>query len=69
MTKLGLLALALTTAPVQDATDFERFELFNNCEPMYLLVEIHHRFRVGYWVDRGTLAVRGGKPLEGRTVV
>ena len=34
LTSFGLLALALTTAPVQDATDFvERFQLFNNCKP------------------------------------
>ena len=36
----GLLALALTAVPVQDSTDFERFQLFNDCEPMGLAVVV-----------------------------
>ena len=39
MGNLGLLALALTITPVQEVTDVDRFQLFNNCEPMGLLVE------------------------------
>ena len=40
---IGLLALALTIAPGQEVTDqevidFERFQLFNNCDPMHLMV-------------------------------
>ena len=38
MGSFGLLALALTIAPVQDVTDFDRFQLFNNCERMSLEV-------------------------------
>ena len=41
MVSFGLLALAMATAPVQDVTDFDRFQLFNNCEPMGLVVGIH----------------------------
>ena len=39
MGNFGLLALALTITPVQEVTDVDRFKLFNNCEPMRLLVE------------------------------
>ena len=38
MASFGLLALALTIAPVQDVTDYDRFQLFSNCEPMNLLI-------------------------------
>ena len=38
MGSFGLLALALAAVPVQESTDFERFKLFNNCEPMGLFV-------------------------------
>ena len=38
--KLGLLALVMVSATGQDAsTPFDRFRLFNNCQPMRLLVE------------------------------
>ena len=38
--KLGLLALVAVTATGQDfETSFNRFRLFNNCEPMRLAVE------------------------------
>ena len=37
--KLGLLALVMVAATGQDAdSPRKRFELFNNCEPMALLV-------------------------------
>ena len=36
----GLLALAMSVAPAQGVTDLDRFELFNNCEPMYLLASV-----------------------------
>ena len=39
MGSFGLLALAMSVAPVQEVTDLDRFQLFNNCEPMSLLVE------------------------------
>ena len=39
-TTLGLLALVAVAAPGQDSeTSFNRFQLFNNCEPMRLVVE------------------------------
>ena len=38
----GLLALAMATAPVQEVTDIDRFQLFNNCDPMALVVESLH---------------------------
>ena len=41
MGNFGLLALALTAVPVQESTDFERFQLFNNCEPMSLVVRLN----------------------------
>ena len=40
MGSFGLLALALTIAPVQDVIDFDRFQLFNNCETMGLVVSV-----------------------------
>ena len=37
---LGLLALVAVAAPGQDSeTTLNRFQLFNNCEPMRLVVE------------------------------
>ena len=36
----GLLALAMSVAPTQGVTDFDRFRLFNNCEPMGLVVAV-----------------------------
>ena len=36
----GLLALAMSVAPAQGVTDSDRFKLFNNCEPMYLLASV-----------------------------
>ena len=41
MASFGLLALALTAVPVQDSTDFERFQLFNDCEPVSLVVRLN----------------------------
>ena len=38
MGSFGLLALAMTIAPAQEVTDFDRFALFNNCELMHLLI-------------------------------
>ena len=38
MASFGLLALAVAAVPAQDDTGRDRFELFNNCEPMHLLV-------------------------------
>ena len=40
MGNFGLLALALTITPVQETTDRDLFQLFNNCEPMSLLLEV-----------------------------
>ena len=40
MGNFGLLALALTITPVQETTDRNIFRLFNNCEPMSLVVEV-----------------------------
>ena len=40
MGNFGLLALALTITPVQETTDRNLFQLFNNCEPMSLAVEV-----------------------------
>ena len=40
MGNFGLLALALTITPVQETTDRNLFRLFNNCEPMSLVVEV-----------------------------
>ena len=40
MGSFGLLALALTIAPVQEPTSFEIFQLFNSCEPMGLTVVV-----------------------------
>ena len=38
--KLGLLALVMVSATGQDApTPYDRFQLFNNCQPMRLAVE------------------------------
>ena len=39
MASFGLLAVAMATAPGQDVTDLDRFQLFNNCEAMRLVVE------------------------------
>ena len=36
----GLLAPAMTITPAQGVTDLDRFKLFNNCEPMYLLASV-----------------------------
>ena len=40
MGNFGLLALALTITPVQETTDRDLFRLFNNCEPMSLVVNV-----------------------------
>ena len=40
MGNFGLLALALTITPVQETTDRDLFQMFNNCEPMSLAVEV-----------------------------
>ena len=38
--RLGLLALVMVSATGQDApTPYDRFRLFNNCQPMRLAVE------------------------------
>ena len=39
MATFGMLTLAMITPPAQDTTDYdyERFQLFSNCEPMHLL--------------------------------
>ena len=61
MGSFGLLALALTAVPVQESTDFERFKLFNNCEPMYLLVldfnNIENAENIGLTKERVQFAV------------
>ena len=69
MGSLGLLALAMTVAPVQDVTSFEMFQLLNSCEPMYLLVTVlddEDMKNVGLTKERR--AVRGGEPLAGSAV-
>ena len=38
MASFGLLALAIITPLAQEVADIERFELFNNCEPMHLVI-------------------------------
>ena len=38
LASFGLLALAAATATAQDVTDFDRFRLFNHCEPMHLVI-------------------------------
>ena len=57
----GLLALAMIIAPVQDVTDFERFQLFNNCEPMDLMVsdfnDIEYAENIGLTKERVQFAV------------
>ena len=59
MGSFGLLALALTAVPVQES--FERFQLFNNCEPMYLLVfdfnNIENAENIGLTKERVQFAV------------
>ena len=42
MASFGLLALAMAAAPAQEVTDIDRFQLFNNCDPMALVVESLH---------------------------
>ena len=71
MGNFGLLALALTITPVQETTDRDLFQLFNNCEPMSLLLEVsgddEDVKKEGR--DQGACAVRGGEPLAGSAVV
>ena len=59
MGSFGLLALALTAVPVQDS--FERFQLFNNCEPMDLMVsdfnDIEYAENIGLSKERVQFAV------------
>ena len=59
MGSFGLLALALTAVPVQDS--FERFQLFNNCEPMALMVsdfnDIEDAENIGLTKERVQFAV------------
>ena len=77
MGSFGLLALALTVAPVQDVTSFEMFQLFNSCEPMYLLLTVpddndEDMKNVGLTKDRVQFAVesrlRGARLLRSGTV-
>ena len=42
MASFGLLALAMAATPAQEVTDIDRFQLFNNCDPMALVVESLH---------------------------
>ena len=75
MGSLGLLALAMTVAPVQDVTSFEMFQLLNSCEPMYLLVTVlddEDMKNVGLTKERVQFAVesrlRGARLLRSGTV-